>query len=762
MLARLLPFSALLVIACSGSPDPPFPTALATPYTSGEAQAASMLDTVEAQLLSASTLRVEGHVVAEGAVAADLRVVVDMQAGQRVRMTASGTLGGAEVSLSYVADGRSTSLGGPTPPQLQQAVILGWIRMGFMHNVARLRAGKEPDRAAGGVADWVRARAPEFGPPRIGSAANQRVIDFGLQVAGQDAGEVSLAVEEDSLRPLDRVQIVRFPSGEMRVKESYEVSFDQVHERHTFTTAASCQRDIDCLAGVCTLGDQTGCESAGLFLAHGLASAGDGSSSTAMWLDSCHRGHGSSCALAARYLWKEFNKQVYRQAKQLEEQARRHWQVACKWRNAAACANLEANKGFQSPPAGPLAIRTYETLCAAQELDMCRRLATELLASKRAADKERARALLDNQCYRDAEACWMLGRRLSVRHGVALFHRGCALGDERSCDAEIDALSRIPERAADGRRARSAACARGRGPHCLAAARSLPTGDRRHLGFLERGCQVGSVGACDLLGDYFAQGRVVPRDDRRSVDLYRQSAAHLMTRCRRDHLQSCNELAQRHEHGRKSPRNARAAAEVLAYVCQQQTGLGNEQSVASCREYRRLSRLARIRRTSAEEKVFLRLMCAGAKLVGSCLRAARQDPGEAAYYHRVACDLGTGTSCYTAGQLLVGNRPFDPSARSGEGYRLFRQGCERGDHLSCGKAGYLDRACASGQGSYDACVALAEKMRVVDREGQPVGDGDHYCRLACRAWSVRDHNDRRASGRNPALHQTCRRVRPCR
>jgi len=46
----------------------------------------------------------------------------------------------------------------PVPPEVREALVIGLTRMGILHNLARLVAGVPPDRASGGVRDWVEGR----------------------------------------------------------------------------------------------------------------------------------------------------------------------------------------------------------------------------------------------------------------------------------------------------------------------------------------------------------------------------------------------------------------------------------------------------------------------------------------------------------------------------------------------------------------------------------------------------------------------------
>jgi hypothetical protein len=104
------------------------------------------------------------------------------------------------------------------PAHVREAMLIGMARMGLLHNLARLVAAMPPDRAAGGVTDWVRAEDIGWVSPVERSAGPG--FRFRILVAGQDAGDAELWLDEAGL-PLRRDQTVRFPQGDMRVREDF-------------------------------------------------------------------------------------------------------------------------------------------------------------------------------------------------------------------------------------------------------------------------------------------------------------------------------------------------------------------------------------------------------------------------------------------------------------------------------------------------------------------------------------------------------------
>ena len=97
--------------------------------------------------------------------------------------------------------------------------VIGLTRLGFLHNLAMLTAGTPPDRADGGVTDWVTADDPSLGGPEV-PEGDRTSVSFNITVAGTPAGAAVLDLNDDGIL-LGRRQIVVFPEGEMRVSEQY-------------------------------------------------------------------------------------------------------------------------------------------------------------------------------------------------------------------------------------------------------------------------------------------------------------------------------------------------------------------------------------------------------------------------------------------------------------------------------------------------------------------------------------------------------------
>ena len=186
-----------------------------------------VLERAEAALLADTAWSLAFGVESEGAFAASLEGELHLRPGDTLELRARGIFGADSVDLRLDAgaawmrwgSGRDASLSEvPRPAHLEEALVVGLTRMGILHNLARLVSGSPPDRADGGVREWVEAVNPTWTstPPGEG-------IAFGIRVEGQDAGEAVLHLGPEG-RPAGREQVVRFPGGEMRVRESYQWS----------------------------------------------------------------------------------------------------------------------------------------------------------------------------------------------------------------------------------------------------------------------------------------------------------------------------------------------------------------------------------------------------------------------------------------------------------------------------------------------------------------------------------------------------------
>ncbi|MEM1044188.1 MAG: hypothetical protein AAGI91_16385 [Bacteroidota bacterium] len=155
--------------------------------------------------------------------------VEDFYPAPQTHLFALGTFEGDEARVRLRAGNdamrlsRGDSLVAETerPPALREALALGFTRMGLLHNLARLTAAQPPDRAEGGVAQWVIVHGAAWGTRRTIDGRAVQGLRFDLRVSGTEAGTATLWLDAATGLPVRRDQVVRFPDGTMTVTESY-------------------------------------------------------------------------------------------------------------------------------------------------------------------------------------------------------------------------------------------------------------------------------------------------------------------------------------------------------------------------------------------------------------------------------------------------------------------------------------------------------------------------------------------------------------
>jgi hypothetical protein len=187
--------------------------------------AAEALSMVESELMAAQERALDFEVVSEGAFHASLQGRLVLAGGDALSMEASGTFGADTVRLRVRGEeGRmmwgnsSTTEEAELPPDLRGSVVLGLVRMGVLHNLARLVSGAPPERTDGSVGLWVETEEARWVSARTEDGA--RGIHFGIVVSGSRTAEATVWLDAGG-HLVEREQVVRFPGGEMRVVERY-------------------------------------------------------------------------------------------------------------------------------------------------------------------------------------------------------------------------------------------------------------------------------------------------------------------------------------------------------------------------------------------------------------------------------------------------------------------------------------------------------------------------------------------------------------
>lgn len=223
--------TVVLLIASCAPADPPTDDDCRVPSPAA-VDGATLLGALERALVDCPEVRVQAEISAEGAATASFSGTLELSGSAEAALEFEGVFMGTPVALELTSDGErmrggngSAMIDEELPTELRRALAIGLTRMGALHNLARLTQAVPPDRAAGGVAEWVRVEALELGADSEIDGREAVPLSFDIVVADQPAGEAVLWLDRESGLPLLRKQTVRFPQGEMRVTERY-VAFE--------------------------------------------------------------------------------------------------------------------------------------------------------------------------------------------------------------------------------------------------------------------------------------------------------------------------------------------------------------------------------------------------------------------------------------------------------------------------------------------------------------------------------------------------------
>ncbi len=191
------------------------------------ADAASPVTEIEARLLNAPQVILVFEITATGGVEADLQGTLALRGKQDIELEVIGTFAGQDLDLMIQSAESGLLLGSKEAPRtiampaaLRESIVIGFTRMGILHNIARLIGGSPPDHGDGGVADWVTIES-------VNKTADSRRLTFDILVDGQPSGSAVLHLDPLGM-VVKREQKVEFPQGTMVVTENYsnfQVSF---------------------------------------------------------------------------------------------------------------------------------------------------------------------------------------------------------------------------------------------------------------------------------------------------------------------------------------------------------------------------------------------------------------------------------------------------------------------------------------------------------------------------------------------------------
>ncbi len=225
--------------ACSPSAPPP-----ATPARTVQAAPSSPLDALEQRLSSARTFRLRARLASGGRIESHFDGALVAGPGRRMRLTMQGAVGGKDVDALFLSDGAKMGGGArgqpfddmPAAPALREGIAVAFVRMGLLHDVARLSSGLPPDYLDGKSREHLRVVGLTQQPGQEVRGAPTLELSWSLTVDGKEhAGDETLWLDQRTGLPLKRRVVVHFPEGDMEDGEEYdEVSVDEPEDDAIF------------------------------------------------------------------------------------------------------------------------------------------------------------------------------------------------------------------------------------------------------------------------------------------------------------------------------------------------------------------------------------------------------------------------------------------------------------------------------------------------------------------------------------------------
>ena len=197
---------------------------------------------LERRLLGAESVRIRGAAGSAGAVISGLEGEAVIASGNRAHLQFSGEFEGTEVTLALVADGEQMWGGNGTeqfesdvPTALNEGILLGFTRMGILHNLSLLSSASPPDGTDGTIDSWLTVSNFAWGDSGTLDGVAADALTFDLAVHEKPSAKVVLWLDQENGLPVQREQVVHFPDGDMRAVEVYEtVEIDAPFESEKF------------------------------------------------------------------------------------------------------------------------------------------------------------------------------------------------------------------------------------------------------------------------------------------------------------------------------------------------------------------------------------------------------------------------------------------------------------------------------------------------------------------------------------------------
>jgi hypothetical protein len=180
---------------------------------------------LEALLERAGRFDLKAHVVSHGATEADLTASLGVAAAGIVAMHMRGTLDGKAQDAHLRSDGIVTMLNKgdqserlPPGRSMRQAVQVGFLRIGLLHNLAALAQGLQPEHDKGGITMWASVARIHYASAK---KAGLTGLSFDILIEGKMRGQATLWIDDRSRMPVRREQSIMVDGKKQDSVEDY-------------------------------------------------------------------------------------------------------------------------------------------------------------------------------------------------------------------------------------------------------------------------------------------------------------------------------------------------------------------------------------------------------------------------------------------------------------------------------------------------------------------------------------------------------------
>lgn len=203
-------------------------TALPSAQAQDNPNARHILEVVEQRLLDARYVDFYAHVAIEDPYKRQMSGSMVWDESGRLTGAFHGTIGQDPAHLDISADGQTLAMklneeqrSGTQPPELRKAILVSLVRVGFAQSLINLSQLKPPERADGGIADWVQVENVQVREGSFGQGYHDGEIglQFDLSIAGKPAGRARLWISTLSQLPTRREQFLAYTDAEGKARE---------------------------------------------------------------------------------------------------------------------------------------------------------------------------------------------------------------------------------------------------------------------------------------------------------------------------------------------------------------------------------------------------------------------------------------------------------------------------------------------------------------------------------------------------------------